>query len=132
MIEDGSQAYEFTVQFQSPFTPNLDCLTFEVGFEGTILEEGSSIFNEWTYDPINNNIVFKVSHDDIENLYNCEFIEDDDQYTWICDMHATILFGGKEQLRYEFKIQITLGRNATANTDSDGEDIVVDVIKNTV
>lgn len=46
-IENGAQVYDFTVQFQNGFEPNLDCLSFEIKFESTTLEEGAAVFNEW-------------------------------------------------------------------------------------
>lgn len=94
-FHNGQQVYDFTVQFID-FQPDLNCLEFEVGFENHILNDGEASLNEWKYDGENRNIVFTVSHNDMENLYNCEFIADDDQYTWICDMYVSILFAGEE------------------------------------
>lgn len=71
----------------------------------------------------------------MEESGECEFKDENGQYVWICEMKLEILLGGDVQLEYDFKIQVIITREVSANNESSedgGEELIVNVVENLV
>lgn len=66
-----------------------------------------------------------ISLHDFNDVYQCEFIEDGEQYVWICDFSVKIVYWGEIQLEYNAKIKVVLNRISKGILDIDVQKNVV-------
>lgn len=118
-VVGNDQRFEFIIKFLEGYIFDGECLEIQVLFDDIELNEGGSIIDEWTFDPETQEIKFNIRHDDFVSKYGCEWIAEDDQYTWICNFTLNLIFMDEVQIEYAAKLRVTLDRTKTNTLEVD-------------
>lgn len=106
----NQKVFQFTSAFVSPYKFDTNCFNLEIIFEGKILPQGSNLLNQWTYDSTTQIILWNIKLTDFVPIYGCEYLIEDDQFTWICEFQVNIHYQGTIQQKYLSKLQTTMNR----------------------